>query len=344
MERLAGRSYPQKRAPQRGLSTVWNCLVPRAAGPCTVVHVLLSDLLAEHDGVLSSAQALECMTREELRWRITSGRWQQPCRGVVTAQSGPLTHRQVLRVAQLWAGPETVIGGLTAATLDGFRWFAQEDLATIYLLVPKGRKLRPAPPFLHVSVRYSTMLGVPDVHPMRQPRRTRVARSLIDAASWAPTGRKGIAVLAAGVQQRMVRSSDLAEVLARNSRIPRRRLMFETLADIEGGAEALSELDFTYKVVRRNRLPEPDRQAARRDSRGRRRWLDVVWEQWRIVVEIDGAQHADALQRWDDMDRDNDLQISGYRVLRFPSWLVRTRSDYVAMKIMQALREAGFPG
>jgi very-short-patch-repair endonuclease len=304
----------------------------------------LSDLLAEHDGVLSSAQALECMTRGELRWKITSGRWQQPCRGVVAAQSGPLTDRQVLRVAQLWAGPQTVIGGLTAATLDGFRWLAPEDLTTIHLLVPKGRKLRPAPPFLDVTVRYSAMLSVQDVHPVRQPRRTRVARSLIDAASWAPTSRKGLAVLAAGVQQRVVRTSDLAEVLARNPRIPRRKLMFETLADIEGGAQALSELDFTQRVVRQNRLPEPDRQAARRDSRGRRRWLDVVWEKWRVIVEIDGAQHADALQRWDDMDRDNDLQISGYRVLRFPSWLVRTRPDYVAMKVLQALREAGFSG
>lgn len=304
----------------------------------------LSDLLAEHDGVLSSAQALECMTRSELRWKITSGRWQQPCRGVVTAQDGPLTDRQVLRVAQLWAGPQAVIAGLTAATLDGFRWLTSEDLTTIHLLVPKGRKLRPAPLLVDVSVRYSTMLSMQDVHPVHQPRRTRIARSLIDAASWASTDRKGLAVLAAGVQQRVVRSSDLAEVLARNPHIPRRKLMFETLADIEGGAQALSELDFTQKVIRQNRLPEPDRQAARRDSRGRRRWLDVVWEKWRVVVEIDGAQHADALQRWDDMDRDNDLQISGYRVLRFPSWLVRTRPDYVAMKVLQALREAGFPG
>jgi hypothetical protein len=304
----------------------------------------LSDLLTEHDGVLSSAQALECMTRDELRSKIASGRWQRPCRGVVAAQNGQLTDRQVLRVAQLWAGPQTVIAGLTAATLDGFRWFALEDLTTIPLLVPKGRKRRPAPPFLDVTVHYSTMLGAQDVHPARQPRRTRIARSLIDGASWASTNRKGLAVLAAGVQQRLVRSSDLAEVLARKPHIPRRRLMFETLADIEGGAQALSELDFIQKVVRQNGLPEPDQQAARRDSRGRRRWLDVVWEKWRVIAEIDGVQHTDALQRWDDMDRDNDLQISGYRVLRFPSWLVRTRPGYVAMKILQALREAGFPG
>ena len=304
----------------------------------------LSDLLAEHDGVFSTAQALECLTREQLRWMIASGRWQQPCRGVVAAQNGPLTDRQVLRVAQLWAGPQAVLAGLTAATLDGFRWSTPEDLTTIHLLVPKGRKLRPAPPLLDVSVRYSTMLSTQDVHPARQPRRTRIARSLIDAASWATTSRKGLAVLAAGVQQRVVRSNDLADVLARNPHIPRRKLMTETLADIDGGAQALSELDFTQRVVRRSRLPEPDRQAARRDSQGRRRWLDVVWEKWRVIVEIDGAQHADALQRWDDMDRDNDLQISGYRVLRFPSWLVRTRPDFVAMKVLQALREAGFPG
>jgi very-short-patch-repair endonuclease len=133
-------------------------------------------------------------------------------------------------------------------------------------------------------------------------------------------------------------------VVRNHTRLRRRRLILQTLGDIEGGAQALSELDFTRKVVRAYRLPEPDRQVARRDERGRRRWLDVTWERWKVVAEIDGAQHDEPLQRWEDMDRDIDLQIEGgYVVLRFSAWIVRSHPGYVAGRVLQALRRAGCP-
>ena len=48
--------------------------------------------------------------------------------------------------------------------------------------------------------------------------------------------------------------------------------------------------------------------------------------------------HMDAAQYWADMDRDNDLTVDGYRVLRFPAFLVRYHPGYVARKIRAALR------
>jgi hypothetical protein len=154
------------------------------------------------------------------------------------------------------------------------------------------------------------------------------------------TDRGAQAVLAAGVQQRLVRVIDLVSEVDRNERLRRRRLMKTTLADIEGGAHALSEVDFSRLVVRQFGLPEPDRQAPRTDEHGRRRWLDVVWEHARLIVEIDGAAHIDALQYWDDMDRGNSLTLQQYQILRFPSWVIRYRPEYVAAKIRQALSEA----
>jgi hypothetical protein len=142
-----------------------------------------------------------------------------------------------------------------------------------------------------MKIHYSRMLTDLDVHPLWEPGRTRMARSLVDAASWMATDRGAMAVLAAGVQQRRVRVQDLRTRLDRMTRIRRRRLMYEILADVEGGAQALSELDFTRQVIRRFRLPEPSRQAGRRDSRGRQRWIDVLFDEWKVAVEIDGAQH-----------------------------------------------------
>lgn len=134
-----------------------------------------------------------------------------------------------------------------------------------------------------------------------------------------------------------MRVSDLVTEVKRNARLHRREIISQTLADIAGGAHALSELDFTSLVVRQYKLPEPDRQAPRLDERGRRRWLDAVWEGARLVVEIDGAAHTDVLTYWDDMDRVNGLQLGGYRVLRFPAWVVRYRSADVAAEIRRHL-------
>lgn len=169
-----------------------------------------------------------------------------------------------------------------------------------------------------------------------------MARSLVDAAAWMGTDRGAQAVLAAGVQQRLVRVSDLMAVVERNERLYRRKIIRQTLGDIAGGALALSELDFTRLVVRQFKLPEPDRQVPRRDEHGRRRWLDAVWEKARLVIEIDGGAHIDVLTYWDDMDRGNGLQLGHYRVLRFPAWVVRYQPSYVAAQIRQALREVGY--
>jgi Protein of unknown function (DUF559) len=308
----------------------------------------LEDIFADHDGVLTTSMVLKFMTEDQLRWRVASGRWQKPVRGVVVAQSGPLTGRQMFRTALLRAGPQAALAGLTAARSDGFKGFDDKcSLAetTIHLLAPAGYKRRTSPIGLVVVTHYTRALTDEDVHPLRQPRRTRIARSLVEAAAWMPTDRGAMAVLAAGVQQRLVRTDDLHQVADRIETLRRRKLIRETIVDIAGGSQALSELDFTRQVIRAFRLPEPSRQAARRGATGRRRWTDVMWDDYKIVVEIDGAQHtADPLQRWDDMERDIDLGLDGYQTLRFPAWLVRTNPEYVARKILKALRRAGYQG
>jgi hypothetical protein len=307
----------------------------------------LDEVLIDHEGVLGTALARQFMTESQLRWQITSGRWQQPARGVVVAQSGPLTDRQLLRAALLRAGPQASLAGLTAARLDGLKGFDDKRPmrdTPIYLLVPVGYRRRIPPRGLDVVTHYSRALTDVDVHPTRQPRRTRMARSLIDAAAWMPTDRGSIAVLAAGVQQGLVRVDDLRLLVGRMETLHRRKLITEVLADIAGGSQAISELDFLRLVVRPFGLPEPSRQSARRDRRGRRRWIDAAWDDRKIAVEIDGAQHTeDPLQRWDDMERDLDLTLDGYHTLRFPAWLVRHNPGYVARRILEALSR-GAPG
>ena len=161
----------------------------------------LADVLSRHDGVLSVDSAMKYLTRDALRWRVSSGRWQQPCGGIVVAQSGPLTEFQALRIAALWAGPGGALAGLTAASLDGLQGFTDRGPFAerpIHVLVPVSSPPRRTRPSLPLVMHYSRLLGADDIHPLRRPPRTRMARSLVDAAVWMATDRGAQAVLAAG--------------------------------------------------------------------------------------------------------------------------------------------------
>jgi hypothetical protein len=190
-------------------------------------------------------------------------------------------------------------------------------------------------------VHYSRHLGEDSVHPARYLPQTRIARSLVDAAAWRRTDRGAQAILAAGVQQGVVLPQQLAVELDRRQQINRLVMMRATVSDIAGGAHALSELDLLNYVVRPFGLPAPDRQASRRDPQGRRRWLDAVWEYAKVIVEVDGAGHADVMQYWDDMERDNGLKLQGYTTLRYAAFMIRYRADYVAGQITHALHNGG---
>jgi very-short-patch-repair endonuclease len=139
------------------------------------------------------------------------------------------------------------------------------------------------------------------------------------------------------VQQRLVVAADVEIVLRRMpSSIPRRQLIVRTVADVSGGAHSLGELDL-IALCRSEGLPSPTRQH-RRDGR----YLDAVWREWGVWVEVDGAHHMSADQWWDDMARHNELVRRNEVLLRFPAWMVRDRPTEVADRIRRALREAGW--
>lgn len=300
-------------------------------------HQDFDELLAQQSGVVALPDAVAHFGIGGVRWRVERRRWRRPRPGILVTHSGPLSHTQQLWVDLLAAGTGAVLAGLTAACGDGLRGF---DANGTHILVPHSRKVTPR---AGIVIHRSANLDARDVHPARLPPRTRLPRSLVDAAAWAATDDRARAVLAAGVQQRLTRVRDLRAVVDRFPTLPRRRLIRVTLDDIDGGAQALSEINFS-RLIRRFGLPEPDRQVVRRDRDGRRRWLDVYFDRWGVVVEIDGFWHMEAEQWWADMDRDNQLTIAGERVLRYPTFVVRDDEKLVAYEIGAALRAGGWPG
>ncbi len=274
--------------------------------------------------VLTTRDACVIFGEGHTRWMLERGRWQRPARGVVVRHSGPLTRDDRLWCELLTQAPGAALAGLSAASLDGFRGIAAP---TISLLIPRGVRVRPRE---GVVVRSSLHLGDGDIHPVRLPRRTRLPRSVVDAASWAGTELKAQAIIAASVQQGLVSPRSLDAVVQLLVKVPRRRLIVETIKDVAGGS--LSEYEVAFlRMCRRFHLPLPSRQVRRKDASGRWRYLDAEFDDYQLIAEIDGQQHMEALAWWEDMERNNDVVVEdGKTLLRFAGFALRRQSQHVA--------------
>lgn len=146
------------------------------------------------------------------------------------------------------------------------------------------------------------------------------------------------AILAAGVQQRLVTVPQLRAAVPRLGPCRHRALILTTLADTAGGAHSLPELEMKGLLSRAG-LPQPtSRQLALRDGRY---YLELWWEGARLAVEVDGSVHMVAQSWWDDMDRQNEVGLDDRLVLRFPSHAIREQRARVADQVRRGLRRRG---
>jgi hypothetical protein len=299
----------------------------------------LSGLLADQDGTLTRAQAARIVGRSRLGWLVRDRQWQVPVPGVVVAHNGPLSLVQRQWVAVHGAGVGAVLAGLAAAVAGGLR---RRPDGPIDVLIPGNRRAdRRRVRIDGIRVHRTDVLPDKDLLLVRRPPRTSMARSLVDAAQWARSDDEARAIVAAGCQQRLVRPDAVLDTVERMPRARRRALVVDTVRMAAGGAASVPEIDF-YRLCQRYRLPPPDQQVVRPDRDGRPRYLDAYWARYRLHVEIDGRWHTEAESWWADMRRQNELWIAGDRILRFPSWLVRSRPAVVAAQLRSALEAAGW--
>ncbi|UUZ60263.1 DUF559 domain-containing protein [Nocardioides sp. B-3] len=104
---------------------------------------------------------------------------------------------------------------------------------------------------------------------------------------------------------------------------------------------SVSEHEFAA-ACRERGIPEPTRQAVRRTGDGRY-FLDVFWEEWGVVVEIDGIQHGWVQNAVSDALRQNDVTLTDALVLRLPLLGLRVAADDFFDQITQALQARGCP-
>lgn len=297
-------------------------------------------LVRRQDDVLSRRQLRSLgVTRQHVARRVRAGGWQAVGPHVIVLHDGPFSERQQLWVALLHGGKDAALGALTAATADGLVGFQS---AAHHVLVPHGRNREDLDhPKVRVKVHESRQLGESDVHPARTPRRTRLARSVIDAASMAHTDGRCRAILASAVQQRLVRPEELSAIARSRRSLPRRALILETISDVEGGSHSLPELEL-LRGFRRVGLPLPDRQRLVQRGDGRY-YLDADFDQFAVTIEVNGAQHIELLLKEADDLRRTRLATGGRLVVDLGSYTVRHDNDLAMLIVADALLSRGWP-
>jgi hypothetical protein len=297
-------------------------------------------LIAGQSGVISRAQGAEFgLAGEEMRNRVRFADWQRIHHGVYATFSGDIQREAQLWAALLRAGPEAVLSHQTAAELCGL---LKEPSTMIQLTVPAATNPVKHGRIYGVVVHRSRILEVTR-HPVLSPPRTRVEHTVLDLIEEMHDPADRYDLICRAIGSRLTTSTRLRDALDKRSRFRDRREAESALGD--AGQGALSNLERWYLrgVERRHKLPVAVRQARVRigDKSG---YLDNLYEEYLVCVELDGAVAHPAGEHWKDKRRDRRNLAEeklvtmrfGYRDLRTERAQCRTAGE-----VVRVLRDRG---
>jgi very-short-patch-repair endonuclease len=292
-------------------------------------------LAAEQGGVIGLAQLRGLgITRAQTRAQVAARRWQRIHSQVVAIHTGPLSDVGTMWAAVLEGGPQAYLDGASALIAEGLTGFTWD---TIRVSVPPTARVRRAPGLLIRRTRRHDQ----DIVARQGVPRARPHVAAVHAALWAKSDKQAALLLTMSVQQRLTTPERIGQALLGIRRDRRRAFLHATVLDLLDGVRSMSEAEFAAECRRRG-LPPPSRQVVRKGKDGRY-YLDVYWEEWGVVVEIDGIQHTWASNVVGDALRQNRITLDSDVVLRLPLLGLRVAADDFFDQIIEALRSAGCP-
>lgn len=297
----------------------------------------LIDALASRQAGIVGLDALyrAGVTRAEVRAQVRARRWRRCGTHAVATFTGPLPQAAQSWVALLEGGPRAVLDGESSLLVAGLERY---EVRRIRVSVPRGARIRHRG--TTVDIRQTRRWDAGDVDTCSTIPRTRTPIAAVRAFLWATSARQAVLLLTMVVQQRLATVEELADAAVRIRRDPRRELLHQVVLELAGGVRSLGELDVVH-LCRQRRLPPPTSQTWVQTGRGSY-YLDLRWQRYGLVVEVDGIQHTWADQVIGDSLRHNDIAIAGDTVLRLPLLGLRLAPDAFFEQIATALRAAGW--
>jgi predicted transcriptional regulator of viral defense system/very-short-patch-repair endonuclease len=289
-------------------------------------------LAQAQSGVITLGQAADLGVGPWAARRLANTHWQRVAPGVFYLGLGAPPW-----LAQAWAGlliggPQARIAGASAAHLHGLE---REPPPTIEVLVPLNRQLRDRWPWIFRRERP----GARDPRSVGVLSRTTVEDTVLDLVDRATTAGEVQGLIASAVQQRRTTVVRLRRAAANRGRLRHRRLVDALLDDVAVGAETPLEIAYLHKVERAHDLPRGVRQHRARHSAAVR---DVVYEEFALVVELDGRMGHEGAGRFRDLERDNAAAVAGELTLRYGWHDVEDRACVVAFQLAAVLARRGW--
>lgn len=290
-------------------------------------------LAARQAGIVSRRQLKQLgITRGEIRAHLDAQRWARVGTQSISTHRGPLSQRAQHWAAVFEAGPRAHLDGASALVEAGLADFRVDR---IRVSVPRGARVRRG---RGLDIRQTRRWRRDDLVSSGVPR-TRVEVAAVRAALWARSNREAAFVLTLVVQRGLTDVAELGRAMLAVRRDKRREFIHGVLLDLDGGVRSIGELDVARQCRERG-LPEPSRQVLRRGRNGTY-YLDIYWDRWKLVVEVDGIQHILGPNVVGDAIRQNDLAIQGLTVLRLPLIGLRVAADEFFGQVEDALVAAG---
>lgn len=270
---------------------------------------LASRLAARQYGVASAGQLIEAgFTRRMIETAIGRGQLIPLHRGVFAVGHPPIDDRASRLAATLAIGRRSWISHRNGA--EHFRVLPRRR-GPIHLTVPgrSGRSTR------HGLIVHRSALAADERETVEGVRCTSVSRVLLDLAADRP-GELENAIKSAGDRGLLSVKKCLA-LLDRYPRRPGSPLLRRLLIGEEPvPAFTRSGLERRmFRLCRRAKLPLPDMNIDIAGFSGVHE-CDCVWPRHRLIIECDSRWHDNPIASVEDAERDQDLTLAGWRVLR----------------------------
>lgn len=223
----------------------------------------------------------------------------------------------------LLGGDGAALGGRSAGFLHGLC----DQPETIDVLVPRRAKDRGCWRFHNVRAAATGTL-----------RLAKVDEVVLQLCADATRG-EVLGVLANAVSGRRTTVQRLQKAFEGRPKLRNRRLALDALRDVAEGVHSALEERFRG-LLRSHWLPEPVRQGS--VSKGT--YSDNVYEDYMLVVELDGKLGHEGVEKWRDFRRDNRNAAAGWTTLRFGWWDVVERPCEVVAQLVHLLRSKGWRG
>lgn len=275
----------------------------------------------------TEALAAGLVTPHQLRTKFESVH-----RNVYVPRGQPLTPVTRAVAAWLWSGRTATVAGLSAAALHGAAWIDP------WLPAELNRQTRDKTPgiLLHSDALWDDEVCVRAGIQMTTP-----ARTAFDLGR-----RKGFVNTVIRVDALMhatgLKTADIEPLIDRHRGARGLMQLRRVLPMVDGGAESPYETKTRLMLVTSG-LPRPQTQIeVRGDWNTVLARIDMGWEEWKVGVEFDGAQHwTDPAQRTWDIDRLAELEARGWTIIRVSADLLRNRPEIVVARIRRAFSAAG---